>query len=157
MNKPGIVSEKWTSSQAHTTSDAQSKLYNTGRKKPDGIDHTALTEQMIQQVRNASIARRTLNILRNNRRVRRVEPDRPMLPGDDEGVATKEILQRERHHPVTQRIRHSLWKSHAPTVRQIMDKVKKVLRLKEEEEESGPNGGSQPKNRQDTGKQQQSP
>ena len=62
--------------------------------------------------------------------MKRVEPERPALPGDDAGVATEEISQRGSHYPATQRGRHNFWKSNAPTVKQIMDKVKKVSRLK---------------------------
>ena len=89
MNKPRIVSEKWSSFQARKTLDAQSKVYNTGRKKPCGIDFSALTGQRIQRVRNVSITKRTLYILRNKRRARRMEPDRPVLPVDDTGETPK--------------------------------------------------------------------
>ena len=37
MNVPVIVSEKWTSSQVRKTSDAQSTVYNTWRKKRVGL------------------------------------------------------------------------------------------------------------------------
>jgi hypothetical protein len=90
MNEPGIASEKWTSSQSHKTLGVQVKVYNTGRKKPDEINHIALTEQRIQQVRNTSIVRRTQNILRNNMMVRINEPERPAVPGNNTGAATEE-------------------------------------------------------------------
>ena len=92
MTEPGIISDKWRSSQTRMTSDAQSKVYDTRRKTPGGIDHIVLTEQRIQRVRTPSIVKRNLNILRNSRRVRRVEPERPVLPRDDTGVATREVL-----------------------------------------------------------------
>jgi hypothetical protein len=52
------------------------------KSKPGGIDYGVLTEQRIQKVHNALIARRNLSILRKGRRLRRVEPDRPAQPGD---------------------------------------------------------------------------
>jgi hypothetical protein len=91
MNAPGIISEKWSISQARKTSDAQFKVYNTGRRKPGGIDYSALTEQRCQRVHTASIARRTLNTLRNSRSVRRVDPGRPILLGDDAGETTEGV------------------------------------------------------------------
>ena len=51
-NKHGLVLEKWNSSQVHKTSDAQPKVYDTGRKKPGGIDDDMLSKQRIQQVQN---------------------------------------------------------------------------------------------------------
>jgi hypothetical protein len=49
-NEHGIVFEKWTSSQACTTSDAQSKVYNTERKESGGTDDAMLAKQRMQQV-----------------------------------------------------------------------------------------------------------
>ena len=74
MNKPGIISEKWNNSQACKISDAQPKVYGTRRKKPGGINYSALTKQRIQRVCNALISRIVLSILRDIMRMRRVEP-----------------------------------------------------------------------------------
>ena len=107
MNTPGIISEKWSSSQARKTLYAQSKVYNTRRKKPGGMNYSALTKQRIQRVRNVSIARRTLSISRNSRRVlRRVEPERPVLPGYMQerqlrGFHREEVIILQLNGPVT--------------------------------------------------------
>ena len=50
----GNISEKWSTFQARKTSDAQSKVYDRGRKKPGGIDYEDLKSQRIQRVRNAA-------------------------------------------------------------------------------------------------------
>ena len=57
MTEPGIVSEKWSSSQACKTSYAQSKGYDTGKKKPDGIDDDALVQKRSQSVCNVLTAK----------------------------------------------------------------------------------------------------
>ena len=109
-NEHGIVLEKWTSSQARKTSDAQSKVYSTGRKKRGGIDDVMLVKQRMQQVRNTPNARRTLNVLGNRRRVRRVESETSDFPGKDEEGTTekknynrKKTPQRKGHNPATQK------------------------------------------------------
>ena len=43
INKPGIVSEKWSNSQARMTFDAQSKVYNPRRKKLGRTDYSVPT------------------------------------------------------------------------------------------------------------------
>jgi hypothetical protein len=75
-------------------------------------------------VRNTSIARRNLSILRRGRRLRRVEPDMPSQPEDDEGEVTDDIPQIECLWPRIQRARCNFWKANTPTVKQTMDKVK---------------------------------
>ena len=67
-HKHVIVLEKWTSSQAQKTSDAQPKVYDIGRKEPGGIDDDMLAKRRIQQVQDTVNVRRTLGILRNRRR-----------------------------------------------------------------------------------------
>ena len=49
-NEHGIALGKWTNSQARKTLDAISKVYNTGRKKPGGINDAILAKQRTQQV-----------------------------------------------------------------------------------------------------------
>ena len=74
-----------------------------------------------------------------------MEPETSAFPGKDEEGTTEETPQREGHHPATQKACQIFWKPNAPTVKQIMDKLKKDLETQEKGEESGPNSGSQSK------------
>ena len=82
-NKHESVLEKWTSSQAHKTPDAQSKVYDTGRKKPGGIADAMFVKQRMQQVRNTLNESRTLNVLKSRRVGRRVGSETFDFPGED--------------------------------------------------------------------------
>jgi hypothetical protein len=68
--------------------------------------------------------------LRKGRRMSRVEPHWTSQPEVETKETTAEIPQNECHHPRTQRARRNFWNANAPTVKQIIDKVKKVSRLK---------------------------
>ena len=69
--------------------------------------------------------------MKNSRRVKRVEPERSVLSGDNAGEANEGIPQRGGHHSTTQRASHNFWNSNAPTVKKIIiDNIKKVSRLK---------------------------
>ena len=134
--KSGKISEKWSIFQARKTSDAQSKVYDRGRKKPDGIDYEDLKSQRIQRVRNA--ARRAVCAWKRGRRARRVEHSDCEQSANEARNETVETPQRERHHPKTQRARHNFWKVNAPTANQIMDRVKKVSRKKKAKRRDNP-------------------
>ena len=52
---------KWTSSQSRMTSDAQSKVYDTGRKKPGGFDQDSLLRCRRQALRKQALSRQEPN------------------------------------------------------------------------------------------------
>ena len=57
-------------------------------------------------------------------RGRRVESETSDFPGKDEEGTTEEPPQRGGHHLATQEARQLFWKLNAPTIKQIMNKVK---------------------------------
>ena len=77
---PGNVSLKWSDSQARKTKDAQSKVFDTGRKKPGGMSLKALMQRRI-----SSLKKQALAIAKRKRdRIAPVRTDTP--PGDAHAV-----------------------------------------------------------------------
>ena len=67
-----------------------------------------------------------------------MESETSNFPCKDEEGVTEETPQRESHYPATQNANRNVWKLNASTVKQIIDKVRKVSRLKKKTERVGP-------------------
>ena len=108
--------DKLSSARARETMDQQSKVFDTGTKKPGGKDYAAVAQKRIERLRQNMSSKATQG---------RGKVGDERLAKD---VATDAVGQQL--HPAVRSARVRFYDKVGPTVNQVIDKVKKVSRWK---------------------------